>query len=123
MEGLKNELFKFLDESTTAYHAVANIAAALDSEGYVRLYEDEAWSLECGKGYYVIRDGSSVIAFRNGGGSFMIGAAHSDSPAFRVKSVSGNSRYVRLSTEKYGGLINYTWLDRPLAISGRVTVK
>ena len=123
MEGLKNELFKFLDESTTAYHAVANIAAALDAAGYVRLYEDDAWALEDKKGYYVIRDGSSVIAFRNGGGSFMIGAAHSDSPAFRVKSVSGNSRYVRLSTEKYGGLINYTWLDRPLAISGRVTVK
>lgn len=122
MKNMRCELFDFLDKSKTAYHAVDNIAKALCEAGYVRLYENDVWELASGGKYFVIRDGSSIIAFRNGGGPFMIGAAHSDSPAFRVKDVMGG-RYARLDTEKYGGLIHYTWLDRPLALSGRAVVR
>ena len=115
--------FDFLNSSKTAYHTVANIKSRLDGEGYIRLYESEKWELSKGGKYYVVRDGSSVIAFRNNGGGFMIAASHSDFPGFRVKTDMSSGAYVKLDVEKYGGLINYSWLDRPLAIAGRVVVK
>jgi aspartyl aminopeptidase len=31
--------------------------------------------------------------------------------------------YVTLNTEKYGGLIHYSWLDRPLGAAGRLVVR
>ena len=34
---------------------------------------------------------------------------------------SGN--YIRLSTEKYGGMICSTWMDRPLSVAGRITLR
>lgn len=116
-------LIDFLNSSKTAYHAVANISSKLDEEGFVRLYENEDWNLAVGGKYYVVRAGSSVIAFVNNGGGFMVAAAHSDSPAFRVKEDSTLGAYVKLDTERYGGGINYTWLDRPLTVAGRVTVR
>lgn len=117
------KLAAFLDLSKTAYHAVSNITAVLDSNGFTRLYESEDWNLTDGGKYYVTRAGSSVIAFVNNGGGFMIGAAHSDSPAFRVKGDAVLGAYVKLDTERYGGMINYAWLDRPLTVAGRITVR
>ena len=73
--------------------------------------------------YFVIRDGSSIVAFRNMGGGFNICASHSDSPAFRVKGVKGGVPYARFDVEKYGGGIFYSWLDRPLAVAGRAVVR
>lgn len=123
MENKTENLKSFLGSSKTAYHAVANIKDILLKKGYSELFENEDWQLEDDKGYFVIRDGSSIIAFKNRCGAFMIGAAHSDSPAFRVKSSDTEGAYVKLSTERYGGMINYTWLDRPLTVAGRMIVR
>ena len=57
---------------------------------------------------------------------FQIVASHSDSPTFKLKPVSEDvvaGQYVRLNTERYGGMIMSTWMDRPLSIAGRVLVK
>lgn len=116
-------LYSFLDSSKSAYHTVENLKSRLDAEGFVRLYENEKWDLREGGKYFVIRDGSSLIAFVNRGGAFMICASHSDSPSFRVKSDSESGAYLKLDTEKYGGMIYYSWLDRPLAIAGRAVIK
>ncbi len=123
MKDFNAKLSAFLDLSKTAYHAVSNVKLMLDAKGFTRLYENEDWSLAPKGKYYVVRQGSSIIAFVNNGGGFMIGAAHGDSPAFRVKGDASFGAYVKLETEKYGGMINYTWLDRPLTVAGRVTVK
>ncbi len=120
---MKNSLFEFLESSKTAYHAVDNIISRLSNEGYIRLYESEKWELSEGGKYFTVRDGSSVIAFRYNKGGFMIAASHSDSPSFRIKGDAMCGAYVKLETERYGGMINYTWLDRPLTASGRVAVK
>ncbi len=117
------ELLEFLKKSKSAFHAVSNITDILDSEGYERLYESEEWSLAEGGRYYVVRGGSSVVAFRNMGGGFMIAASHSDSPCFRIKGEAVSAGCLKLETERYGGMINYTWLDRPLTVSGRITVR
>ena len=76
----------------------------------------------------MVRNDSSIIAFRvprfNFTG-FMISAAHSDSPAFKVKENPEivENGYVKLNVEGYGGMLMAPWLDRPLSVAGRVIVK
>jgi aspartyl aminopeptidase len=120
-------LLKFLDNSHSAYHAVANLTDLLKGEGYTALSERENWELIPGGRYYVNRNGSAVLAFRvpnekpNG---FLFSAAHSDRPTFKVKEngvLAG--AYTRLSVEKYGGMLMAPWLDRPLSVAGRVIVE
>ena len=123
---LKNSFFEFIKKSPTPYHAVAATAERLSSQGYTKLYEADEWELEEGKGYYVIRSDSSLIAFRykTDYSGFMMSESHTDSPTFKIKpSVSSRDRYTKLDVEKYGGAIHYTWLDRPLSVAGRVFVK
>lgn len=117
----KSGLFEFIKNSPTAYHTVATVKERLLAAGYTEISERDG-NFSDGVGHFVIRDGSSIIAWRGKAvGGFMIAATHGDSPAFRVKrspELSGD--YVRLSTEKYGGMIHYSWLDRPLSLAGRV---
>ena len=37
--------------------------------------------------------------------------------------MAAENAYVKLNTEKYGGMILSSWLDRPLSVAGRVVVK
>ena len=119
-------LFEFIKKSPSAYHAVNTVKEMLDNDGYTELYESERWKLDiCGKNY-VIRNGTSIIAFRTvrDARGFMICASHSDCPSFRVKTTPETvGAYTRLEVEKYGGMIYYSWLDRPLSVAGRVVVK
>ena len=120
------ELFDFIKNSPSAYHTVATVKAELLKNGYKELSEGGSWELCNGKGYFVIKNGTSIIAFRANADAngFMIAASHSDSPSFRLKiSPEMNGAYTRLSVERYGGMINYTWLDRPLSLAGRVVVR
>lgn len=118
-----NRLFSFIKASPSPYHAVSAVEEMLTEAGYTRLYENEPWSLENGGKYYLVRNGSSLIAFRNMGGGFMICASHSDSPSFKAKSITDDGVYARLSTERYGGMIMYSWLDRPLSLAGRAVLR
>lgn len=126
---MNQKLFNFIAASPTAFHAVAESAAQLQSAGFSALNEGEAWTLEPGKGYYVTRNLSSLIAFRvpecGAPAGFLIAAAHGDSPAFKIKEheeIKGQY-YVQLSVERYGGMILPTWFDRPLSVAGRVIVR
>ena len=123
------KLIRFLDESPTCYHAAANVLAAMKAAGAVELRESEPWRLERGGFYAVSRGDSAVIAFRvpeRAFHGFLMAAAHSDSPAFKVRETgetasAGNT--LRLSVEPYGGGIWRGWLDRPLSVAGRVVVR
>ena len=123
-----NALINFIEKSPTAFHAVASCAEILESQGYFRLFEGDEWNLEAGKGYYITRNQSSVIAFRIPKGTprnFMVAASHTDSPMFKVKNESLSSafeKYAKVNVEPYGGTIFSTWLDRPLSLAGRVVV-
>ena len=117
------KLFDFIKSSPSPYHTVKTVAEMLEAAGFKRIYEGDGAPLECGAGYYVIRDGSSIIAFRKREGGYMISAAHSDSPSFKAKSITQSGAYFRLNTERYGGMILYSWLDRPLSVAGRVILR
>lgn len=119
-------LFRFIDASPTAYHAVANLEKMLDEAGFTPLEEKKRWDIRLGGKYYVNRNGSSIIAFvipDKMPRGFHMTAAHSDSPCFKLKEVSeivADDCYIKLNVEKYGGMILSTWLDRPLSIAGRL---
>ena len=84
-----DDLFEFLQGAVTPYHAAAIAAAWLDAAGYTRLEEADYWNLEAGKGYYITRNGSSVIAWRvpeHAIGGWRIAASHSDSPCWKIKN-------------------------------------
>ncbi len=116
-------LLEFIKASPTAYHAVDTAVKILVRNGYTELTEKDTAAFADGGKHFVRRNGSSLIAFcGRAEQGYMITASHSDSPAFKVKSVLDGT-YVRLSTEKYGGMIYYTWLDRPLSLAGRVAVR
>ena len=123
---LTNDLISFINESPSCFHATVALARRLDNAGFTRLNEGDSWQPEAGKGYYVIRNLSSIIAFKlPESGSFKgfnISAAHSDFPCFKIKEICELARaeYTGLNTESYGGAILSTWLDRPLSVAGRL---
>lgn len=127
MNTTQNELLSFIHSSPTAFHAVSSLCSMFKENGYTELKENEEWKIEPNGKYYITRNQSSFIAFKIPESkkcpSFMITAAHSDSPTFKVKhnfeSVSGS--YKKLNTERYGGMLCSTWFDRPLSVAGRVT--
>lgn len=123
-------LCDYIDAAPTAYHAVDAAAAMLAAYGAIRLDEREAWHLEAGKAYYVLRDAASLVAFRLGRkpaseAGFVLSGAHADAPGLRArmgKTVAARG-IERVAVEQYGGPIHATWLDRPLSLAGRVVVR
>ncbi len=118
-------LMDYLDASPSCYHATENLKKLLLDNGYQLLRESEVWQLQRGGKYVVIRNDASLIAFRIPAevtGGFMMAAAHSDSPTFKLRETpevdAGGA--LALSVEPYGGAIYYSWLDRPLSVAGRV---
>lgn len=125
---VNRELFDYIASSPTPFQAVAHTSGILSDAGYTLLKESDPWQLEPGRGYYTVRNASSIIAFRIPEGEFdgfMITASHCDSPCLKIKenAEQRDDHYVRLSVEPYGGMIMSTWLDRPLSIAGRVLVR
>lgn len=127
---ISTKLLSFLEKCPSCFHAIKTIKDELNDNGFEELSETKKWNLEQGKKYYVTRNSSSIIAFKIGDAlekySFNIIASHSDSPTFKIKEnyeVESNKKYIQLNTEKYGGMIYSTWMDRPLSIAGRVVVK
>ena len=125
---MNQALFSYIAACPTAFQAAAHTAALLEAEGYRPLRETEEWMLEPDGRYYVMRNGSSLIAFRLPKGrpvGFMMTAAHGDSPTFKIKEnaeLTGENE-TRLSVEGYGGMLCASWMDRPLSVAGRAMVR
>ena len=122
------ELLSFIHRSPSIYHVIENLRAGLLEQGYEELSEGERWQLSPGKGYFVRRNGSALLAFRLPAGTprgFMMAAAHADSPTFKLKenAEKDSAGCVQLSTETYGGGNWGTWFDRPLSVAGRLLVR
>ncbi|MFA8435348.1 MAG: M18 family aminopeptidase [Marinifilaceae bacterium] len=125
------ELIDFIHRSPSPYHAVNNIREELTGAGFQELDLREEWNISKGGKYFTTKNGSAIFAFEIGSGEieeegFQLICAHSDAPGFKIKPnpeiiVEGN--YMKLNTEVYGGPILSTWMDRPLSIAGRVSVK
>lgn len=124
------ELISYLNNSPTAFHAIKNVEDKLKKNNFEKLNEATNWELVPGKSYYVIRNTSSIIAFKiptSVGNGFHIVASHSDSPSFKLKPNSSivdmRNNFSKVNTEPYGGMITYSWMDRPLGVAGRIFVE
>ncbi len=127
--GSARSLLDFIQASPSPWHAVATASQTLLAQGYQPLDEAEPWSLTAGSGYFVIRGGSSLVAFRLGRESpvatgFRMVGAHTDSPGLRLKPKTSQdaAHWLRLGVEVYGGPILATYADRDLGLAGRVCV-
>ncbi|MBQ7148455.1 MAG: M18 family aminopeptidase [Pseudobutyrivibrio sp.] len=121
-------LFDFIEKSPSQFHVVDNQRQVFLAAGFEELTEASEWKLKLGGNYFVTRNGSSFLAFRmpkKEYRSFMIMASHTDSPTFRIKEVPEmkEGHYVKLNTERYGGMLMAPWFDRPLSIAGRAIVR
>ena len=124
-----NKLIDLLNKTHSQFHYVDNARELLLKAGYVELNEANKWKITANSKYFVVRGDSSLIAFKTPKAFdnlyFHIVASHSDSPTFKLKSSPyvGDGHYSKLSVEGYGGMINSSWLDKPLSIAGRVVVE
>ncbi len=123
-------LLSYLQASPTPFHAAGNLAARLSEAGFRELKEGDRWDLVPGEKYWVMRNGSSLIAFVYGReplvdtGIRMVGA-HTDSPCLKVKPQPDMVRqgYAQLGVEVYGGALLAPWFDRDLSMAGRVSYR
>ena len=124
-------LLDLIEASPSPFHAVRSVIQRLEAKGFTPLGEADAWKLVPGARHYVVRQGSSLLAFVVADrppaetGFRMVGS-HSDSPNLRLKprpEAKSQHGYRQLAVEVYGGVLLSTWLDRDLAVSGRVFVK
>lgn len=128
---LNDELIAFLNESHNEYLAANGIRNILSKSGFKEIKENETWNLKENSKYFFLRNGNSLVAFvtpyrlNKSEFYYKIISSHLDSPALKLKenpAVSTNF-YEKWKVEVYGGLINSTYVDRPLGLAGRLIVK
>lgn len=122
-------LLAYIDASPTPFHAVAESIRLLEAGGYTRLREEERWELAPGGKHYVVRNGSTLVAFEVGDApvaeaGFRLVGAHTDSPNLRLKPNAAYAKegYRQLGVEVYGGVLLASWVDRDLSVAGRVVL-
>ena len=119
-------MLQYIQRSPDCFHAVEELRQRLLREGYTELRPGR-WQLTAGGKYFTTKNGASMMAFRlpqEAPAGFLLTASHSDSPCFRLRDHAElTGEYIRLSAERYGGMINDSWLDRPLSVAGRVLVR
>lgn len=116
----------FLLDSPSPYHAADLVAQRLADAGFARQDERDPWDASPG-GHVMVRNGAAiawVVPKTIGeGAAFRIVGAHTDSPAFKIKPSLASSTpdgWSLIDVEVYGGMIWNSWLDRELAIAGRL---
>ena len=121
------QLIKYIKGCTSPYHTVDTSLQLLLDAGFTELSLEEPWNLTSGN-YVVNVYGTTLFAFHIGEDyrhSLRIASAHTDFPAIGVKPnpITDVKGYTKLNVEMYGGLIQNTWLDRPLGAAGTVVLK
>ena len=116
----------FLEAAPTAWHTVHEVGNRLALHDFTPLQEEEKWVLEKGKSYFVAR-GGAIAAFTlpaKAPKKALIIAAHTDSPALKIKPRPEflKEGMTLFGVEVYGSPMLTSWLNRDLALAGRVFV-
>lgn len=125
------KLLTFINTGRSEFHVVKNVGEHLTQSGFQSLEAGEEWNLKPGGRYLTTTNGSAFTAFVVGTGEvaqagYRIVEAHTDSPTIKIKprpEMVVNNHYLRLNAEVYGSPIFNTWLDRPLTLAGRVSLR
>ena len=98
----------------------------MNAAGFQELKERDDWDIKAGKGYYLTRNNSTIVAFKvNDGNMFKIIGCHTDSPVLKVAPFSAlkdRHGFNQLNVQTYGGGLWHTWFDRDLSLAGKVIV-
>ncbi len=124
------QLLDFLYNCPSPFHVTETVKTILLQNGFQELKASDKWTITKSGKYFTTRNNTTIIAFKTGSGElvengFNIVAAHTDSPALRIKpnpEMNVEGKYLKLNTETYGGPILSTWFDRPLSMAGRVSL-
>jgi aspartyl aminopeptidase len=125
------ELIDVIHAAPTRFHVVAWMVEELEGAGFTPLEAGSRWQIEPGGRYYLTVNGSACIAFVAGTGDpaehgFRVLEGHTDSPEIRIKPLPEmvvENRFTKLNAEVYGSPILNTWLDRPLNLAGRLSLR
>ena len=125
-----DEYISFLIKASgSPFTSSLEIQQILLTNGYKELKENQYWTLEPQQKYFLVRDNTSVVAFRTNKATetsrMIIAGSHLDSPYLMVKphGKSVSQEIALIHCECYGGAIWNTWLDRDLGICGRAIMK
>lgn len=125
-EEFYKDLLDFIKTSTCSFTSCEEIEKRLKKQHFKKLYESSDWQLQPGS-YYLTRNDSSIIAFQIPSDflGYHIITSHLDTPSLQIKPISETfeNGFLKLNIAPYGGLLNYSWLDRPLSIAGKVILK
>lgn len=126
MSHILTDFKAFLDASPTSWHAVKEMGNRLAIREFHPLDEKEKWHLELGKKYFVTR-GGALCAFALPSmkpTQAIILASHTDSPALKLKPVPvyQKANMTQFGVEMYGSPLLTSWLNRDLALAGRVVI-
>jgi len=122
------DLADFVAASPSSYHAAAETARRLESAGFTRLHEEDAWEIVPGGRYVVVRDGAAigwtVPTDADATTPVHVFGAHTDSPGFKLKPqpTTGTRGWLQAAVEVYGGPLLNSWLDRELRLAGRLAL-
>jgi aspartyl aminopeptidase len=123
-----DDLFSYINQAPTPYHAVAASVKILSDRGFQRLRNDDCWETLGPGSYYVTRNDAGLIAFTlshnpQTGMPLRMAGAHTDSPGLKLKPSPAQLCHgcVQLGVEVYGGALLAPWFDRNLSIAGRVS--
>ncbi len=143
-EQVLQDLFEFIWESPSPYHAVsqahqllttANPEIALAPNGPDTNSTDTSSTVHTNTtrtstAHTDTKSGTSIATLAAANINpdklhFRIVGAHTDSPNLRIKPQPDSSKagYQQLVIEPYGGVLLNSWLDRDLGISGRVVTR
>jgi aspartyl aminopeptidase len=120
-----SDLAAFISASPSSFHAAAETARRLESAGFARLEETDAWPTDAGR-RYVVRDGAVIAWIQpdalEASAPFRIVGTHTDSPGFKLKPKPTTSAHgwLQAGVEVYGGPLLNSWLDRELEFAGRL---
>lgn len=122
-----DEFARFVAAAPTSYHACGAAAEHLQAEGFTEFRETASWAgIGAGSRGYVRRDGA-IIAWRAGADAgaaspVRVFGCHTDSPGLVLKPDPDftSHGWSQVGVEVYGGPLLTTWLDRDLALAGRI---
>lgn len=113
------DLLAWLDACPTPFHVVARAASVLESAGFRRMGPTDDLPP---RGFRDV-DGA-IVAWSVGDppAPLRVIGAHTDSPNLRVQPRPDfrTAGWDQLGVEVYGGVLLNSWLDRDLAVAGRV---
>ena len=121
------ELINFLNECTCSFTTIQKVTDILSTNNFTKLELNSKWNIKPNNNYFTTLSDSSIIAFKipSNPKKMNIIISHSDTPSIKLKpnGIYETNNITQFNIMPYGGIINYSWLDHPLSLAGKITIE